>query len=80
MTLVVAILFVLFVCAALLGRSVRRYLPQDHLSTESGDAVLVAQSIPSISKPMLIILVFWLAVIFFGFSLIAPPTPRPRLP
>src|SRR5262249_51869242 len=36
-------------------------------------AVLAAQSIPSISKPMLIILVVWLLVIFFGFSLIAPP-------
>jgi len=35
--------------------------------------LLVAQSIPSISKPMLIILVSWLGVIFFGFSLLAPP-------
>jgi hypothetical protein len=35
--------------------------------------LLVAQSIPSISKPMLIILISWLVVIFFGFSLIAPP-------
>jgi hypothetical protein len=35
--------------------------------------LLVAQSIPSISKPMLIILISWLIVIFFGFSLIAPP-------
>jgi hypothetical protein len=36
-------------------------------------ALLIAQSIPSISIPMLIILVSWLVVIFFGFSLIAPP-------
>jgi hypothetical protein len=36
-------------------------------------SLLVAQSIPSISVPMLIILVSWLVVIFFGFSLIAPP-------
>jgi hypothetical protein len=36
-------------------------------------SLLVAQSIPSISKPMLLILVSWLVVIFFGFSLIAPP-------
>ncbi len=36
-------------------------------------ALLVAQSIPSISKPMLIILLSWLVVIFFGFSLLAPP-------
>ena len=35
--------------------------------------LLVAQSIPSISTPMLIILISWLVVIFFGFSLIAPP-------
>jgi hypothetical protein len=35
--------------------------------------LLVAQSIPSISKPMLIVLVSWLVVIFFGFSVIAPP-------
>jgi hypothetical protein len=36
-------------------------------------SLLVAQSIPSISKPMLIILFSWLVVIFFGFSLLAPP-------
>jgi hypothetical protein len=36
-------------------------------------SLLIAQSIPSISTPMLIILVSWLVVIFFGFSLIAPP-------
>jgi len=36
-------------------------------------SLLLAQSIPSISKPMLIILVSWLVVIFFGFSLLAPP-------
>jgi hypothetical protein len=36
-------------------------------------SLLVAQSIPSISKPMLLILLLWLVVIFFGFSLIAPP-------
>ncbi|PWT81569.1 MAG: hypothetical protein C5B58_09645 [Acidobacteria bacterium] len=36
-------------------------------------SLLVAQSIPSISMPMLIILVSWLVVIFFGFSLVAPP-------
>ena len=36
-------------------------------------SLLVAQSIPSISKPMPIILASRLVVIFFGFSLIAPP-------
>jgi len=36
-------------------------------------SLLVAQSVPSISTPMLIILVLWLAVIFLGFSTLAPP-------
>src|SRR5215472_5346115 len=36
-------------------------------------SLLVAQSTPSISTPMLIILVLWLAVIFLGFSTLAPP-------
>jgi hypothetical protein len=36
-------------------------------------SLLVAQSVPSISVPMLIILVAWLVVIFLGFSVLAPP-------
>jgi len=36
-------------------------------------SLLAAQSIASISKPMLIILVAWLAIIFLGFSVLAPP-------
>ncbi len=36
-------------------------------------SLLIAQSIPSISIPMLIILVSWLVVIFLGFSVLAPP-------
>ena len=36
-------------------------------------SLLVAQSVPSVSKPMLIILVSWLVVIFLGFSVLAPP-------
>jgi hypothetical protein len=35
-------------------------------------SLLAAQAVPSISKPMLIILVSWLAVIFLGFSVLAP--------
>ena len=35
-------------------------------------ALLQAQAIPSLSKPLLIALVSWLVVIFFGFSLLAP--------
>jgi len=36
-------------------------------------SLLTAQSVPSISAPMLIILVCWLAIIFLGFSVLAPP-------
>jgi hypothetical protein len=35
--------------------------------------LLAAQSVASVSKPMLIILVSWLVVIFLGFSVLAPP-------
>src|SRR5262245_10250789 len=36
-------------------------------------SLLVAQSVPSISMAMLVILVMWLVVIFLGFSVLAPP-------
>ena len=36
-------------------------------------ALQLAQSAPSISKPLLIVVVFWLVVIFLSFSLLAPP-------
>ena len=36
-------------------------------------SLLTAQSVPSVSQPMLIILVSWLVVIFLGFSVLAPP-------
>jgi hypothetical protein len=36
-------------------------------------SLLVAQSVPSVSQPMLVILVSWLVVIFVGFSVLAPP-------
>jgi hypothetical protein len=35
-------------------------------------SLLAAQSVPSVSQPMLIILVSWLVVIFVGFSIVAP--------
>jgi len=38
-------------------------------------SLLVAQSVASISRPMLIVLVSWLAIIFLGFSALAPPNP-----
>ncbi len=44
------------------------------LMVELGElrSVLQAQSVPSVSKPLLMALVSWLAVIFFGFSVVAP--------
>jgi len=36
-------------------------------------SLLAARSVPSISTPMLIVLVLWLAIIFMGFSTLAPP-------
>jgi hypothetical protein len=35
--------------------------------------LLLAQMMPSIAKPLLIAVVSWLAIIFAGFSLLAPP-------
>jgi hypothetical protein len=35
-------------------------------------ALLQAQAVSSVSKPLLIALIVWLVVIFFGFSLLAP--------
>jgi hypothetical protein len=45
------------------------------LMTDLGQlrTLLAVQSVPSISTPMLIILVCWLVVIFLGFSVLAPP-------
>jgi hypothetical protein len=47
------------------------------LATDLGQlrSLLVAQTVASISTPMLIILVAWLVVIFLGFSVLAPPNP-----
>ena len=44
------------------------------LAIELGElrSLLLAQSIPSISLPMLIVMVCWLVVIFLSFSLLAP--------
>src|SRR5262249_13710096 len=41
--------------------------------------LLVAQGVPSISSPLLIILVSCLAIIFLGFSALAPPNITPML-
>jgi len=47
------------------------------IATDLGQlrSLLAAQSVPSISVPMLIILVSWLVVIFLGFSVLAPNNP-----
>ena len=42
-------------------------------------ALLQAQAIPSLSKPLLMALVSWPVVIFFGFSLLAPVNPTSTL-
>ena len=44
-TLIAAALFACLVGAALLGRRVHRYLPEDHLSTDSRDAVKLAMGL-----------------------------------
>lgn len=45
-----------------------------NLALELGEhrTLLMAQSIPSISMPLLVVVVCWLVVIFMGFSVIAP--------
>src|SRR6266513_440313 len=44
-TLISAVLFACLVGAALLGRRVHRYLPEDHLSADSKDAVKLAMGL-----------------------------------
>jgi hypothetical protein len=66
--------------------AIQRLLPRDEpqrglkaqaalLATDLGQlrALLLAQSVPSISKPLLIAVVSWLAILFLSFSIIAPP-------
>jgi hypothetical protein len=59
------------------GNDMQRSLKAQALSqlTDLGQlrALLVAQSIASISQVMLIILISWLVIIFLGFSVVAPP-------
>src|SRR5256886_6575146 len=45
MILISVILFVVLVVAAFLGRRVRHYLPEDHLSADSKDAVKLAMGL-----------------------------------
>src|SRR4029079_16106586 len=49
-----AILFIGLVGVALLGRRVRRYLPQDHLSAESKDAVKQAMGLVATMTALLL--------------------------
>ena len=41
--------------------------------------LLHAQSLASISRPLLIVVVLWLVIIFFSFSLLAPPNATAKL-
>ena len=45
------------------------------LGMEIGEmrSLMIAQSVASISRPLLVVVVCWLVVIFFSFSLLAPP-------
>jgi hypothetical protein len=65
---------------------IMRLSPQDDMQRNLKDQVsnlameialhrtlLVAQAVPSLSRPLLIMVVVWLTVIFFIFSLLAPP-------
>ena len=47
------------------------------LATDLGQlrSLLVAQSVPSVSVPILILLLSWLVIIFLGFSVLAPSNP-----
>jgi hypothetical protein len=49
-----AILFVCLVGVALLGRCVRRYLPEDHLSADSKDAVKLAMGLVATMTALLL--------------------------
>ena len=50
------------------------------LTVEIGEVrtLMRAEATPSISRPMLIVVVLWLVMIFLGFSLIAPPNATAR--
>src|SRR6266536_3638604 len=54
MTLISVILFVILVVAALLGRRVRCYLPEDHLSADSKDAVKLAMGLVATMTALLL--------------------------
>jgi len=53
-TVVAAILFVCLVGVALLGRRVRRYLPEEHLSADSKDAVKLAMGLVATMTALLL--------------------------
>jgi len=53
-TVVAAIFFVCLVGVALLGRRVRRYLPEEHLSADSRDAVKLAMGLVATMTALLL--------------------------
>ena len=65
-------------CSGLSPQNDMQSALKSQATTLAGDlaqtrSLLAAQSVPSVSQPMLIILVSWLVVIFVGFSVVAPP-------
>src|SRR5437660_1966460 len=52
--LTAAILFVVLVGIALLGRRVRRYIPEDHLSADSKDSVKLAMGLVATMTALLL--------------------------
>jgi len=56
-TLIAAILFICLVGVVLLGRRVRRYLPENHLSADSRDAVKLAMGL--VATMSALVLGYW---------------------
>src|SRR5512133_3163639 len=76
-SLTTAVITVCLFAAILLGRVLRRLLPEQHLTPDTKDAVKLAfglvATMAAISVPLLAMVVRWLMVVFLSFSLCAPP-------
>lgn len=56
-----------------LQRSLKEQLVSQATELGQLQTLLLAQSVPSVARPLLIAVVCWLLVTFLGFSLLAPP-------
>lgn len=56
-----------------LQRSLKEQLLSQAADLGQLQMLLLAQSVPSVARPLLIAVVCWLLIIFFTFSLLAPP-------